>query len=152
MMVPAEFYRISIHVPTRGTTIWTKDGGFWEVISIHVPTRGTTVECPGVFGSGVISIHVPTRGTTVDKYCDKFYQHDFNPRSHEGNDSGAIKINYVSADFNPRSHEGNDKRRNRGGKGVSDFNPRSHEGNDFFDSCDLICCLISIHVPTRGTT
>ena len=34
----------------------------------------------------------------------------------------------------------------------SRFNPRSHEGNDFFNSNFWSCRIVSIHVPTRGTT
>ena len=77
---------ISIHVPTRGTTVL--DGkedvknGFQSTfpqgerhddllefvrflrISIHVPTRGTTHGTPHMSLWDAISIHVPTRGTT----------------------------------------------------------------------------------------
>ena len=57
-----------------------------------------------------------------------------------------------NANFNPRPHEGDDLR------GVPiklqcwNFNPRPHEGDDL---CTLEfdpSMLISIHVPTRGTT
>ena len=64
-MGPNNNRRVSIHVPTRGTT--DKDGiplFGWEV-SIHVPTRGTTFP---------VNIH------------DNSFQR-FNPRPHKGNDS-----------------------------------------------------------------
>ena len=78
-----------------------------------------------------ISIHVPTRGTTVSRFSFNDKLKHFNPRSHEGNDKKLIRKNIVLRDFNPRSHEGND------------FLPLSSHAH---------FPLISIHVPTRGTT
>ena len=81
-----KFWRISIHVPTRGTTRrympdpWHRafQSTFPQgerhypvfaaiskrLISIHVPTRGTTLPFQCCFSEFRISIHVPTRGTT----------------------------------------------------------------------------------------
>ena len=56
--------RISIHVPTRGTTSGIRDPQHPDKISIHVPTRGTTPPPPDPGKTVTISIHVPTRGTT----------------------------------------------------------------------------------------
>ena len=119
---------ISIHVPTRGTTIgyiFTKTASEFQStcprgarlidympylemqISIHVPTRGTTATYPVNALAGDISIHVPTRGTT---FC-------FFP--------------FIV---------------------FSDFNPRAHEGHDGYCGCKSSKLFISIHVPTRGTT
>ena len=78
----------------------------------------------------VISIHVPTRGTTIPG--SSFIHGDlyFNPRSHKGNDFSTLYQITAQNDFNPRSHKGNDYY----------FEPRAGHP------------LISIHVPTRGTT
>ena len=78
-----------------------------------------------------ISIHVPTRGTTICLSLTIPTLPNFNPRSHKGND--------LAADQEPPVLE--------------DFNPRSHKGNDLLEICqEMSGVLISIHVPTRGTT
>ena len=103
---------------------------FQKWVSIHVPTRGTTspaiIRCP-LFS---VSIHVPTRGTTgiTIELCCKIF--GFNPRSHEGNDTVHRTSHTISRCFNPRSHEGNDET----------------------IQVKTSCTLVSIHVPTRGTT
>ena len=79
---------VSIHVPTRGTTLSMADVTGEKRVSIHVPTRGTTFDSGNVetvyivfqstFPRGErpeeptmsadwlkVSIHVPTRGTTL---------------------------------------------------------------------------------------
>ena len=58
-------YAISIHVPTRGTTFAVRHYAIIIIISIHVPTRGTTIHSNRINCTVVISIPVPTRGTTV---------------------------------------------------------------------------------------
>ena len=82
------FPRVSIHAPTRGTTLIVKQTTKLKVyVSIHAPTRGTTsgadksIDIIGSFNprthtgydrqtlniSGltrIVSIHAPTRGTT----------------------------------------------------------------------------------------
>ena len=99
----------------------------------------------------------------------------FNPRSHKGNDRAMTSSVPGVQSFNPRSHKGND------GDIFNDqyfdigFNPRSHKGNDFYPPHHLPSLLkfqstfpqgerlfvylrlngtvvVSIHVPTRGTT
>ena len=72
---------------------------------------------------------MPTRGTTPEQRCSGPHVY-FNPRAHEGHDS-------VS-----RTGSGN----------RDDFNPRAHEGHDAAAAEQGISLLISIHVPTRGTT
>ena len=79
-----------------------------------------------------VSIHVPTRGTTrrlprrTKNVCC------FNPRSHEGNDCSQV---FCLMDF------------------IFCFNPRSHEGNDTQEQIKAQReIVVSIHVPTRGTT
>ena len=105
----------------------------------------------------------------------KGYDRNFNPRSHEGNDSCRTPSFPLHCHFNPRSHEGNDfhliihrhqlfkfqstfprgERLSIGQESFirsQNFNPRSHEGNDFFPPQTTLDFFISIHVPTRGTT
>ena len=121
---------ISIHVPTRGTTIVICIFYIVYAISIHVPTRGTTSFKLPSYTALLISIHVPTRGTTSARFLTVVLRIYFNPRSHEGNDFLSSSSLSFKVDFNPRSHEGNDDyHRIRGAK-----------------------LQISIHVPTRGTT
>ena len=55
---------VSIHVPTRGTTAWLDKTPLRVPVSIHVPTRGTTGLAPWTWSDNYVSIHVPTRGTT----------------------------------------------------------------------------------------
>ena len=99
---------ISIHVPTRGTTLYHAIAINYQWISIHVPTRGTTRLPLPVLHQKDISIHVPTRGTTKSGLWGFRLLRYFNPRSHEGNDMHKQKIQFVIKYFNPRSHEGND--------------------------------------------
>ena len=124
----------------------------FQRISIHVPTRGTTTE---FFDDGEgedTSIHVPTRGTTVFSFGPRLPRKDFNPRSHEGNDNCAKNFIGRERHFNPRSHEGNDRRCSKQETHWINFNPRSHEGNDDAALATSAFTGISIHVPTRGTT
>ena len=55
-------------------------------------------------------------------------------------------------DFNPRAHEGHDKRLPDLRAVPYDFNPRAHEGHDQVPLHKYLNVVISIHVPTRGTT
>ena len=108
-------------------------------ISIHVPTRGTTDVTTSLrhyilisihVPTASISIHVPTRGTTGFPLPSHPRLTNFNPRAHEGHDTK----NYVSSTL------------------TLDFNPRAHEGHDTHSQRSSDPPLISIHVPTRGTT
>ena len=78
---------------------------------------------------GLVSIHAPTRGATK-MVCRVDYRGCFNPRTHEGCDSGDAMPDIKAIGFNPRTHEG----------------------------CDTIgikhvCAYgVSIHAPTRGAT
>ena len=56
--------KVSIHAPTRGTTIGLCERGFHFCVSIHAPTRGATNAYPYLLGSIYVSIHAPTRGAT----------------------------------------------------------------------------------------
>ena len=99
---------ISIHVPTRGTTIVICIFYIVYAISIHVPTRGTTFAVRHYAIIIIISIHVPTRGTTSTITALRPSFSNFNPRSHEGNDWAVFCPPFIPDNFNPRSHEGND--------------------------------------------
>ena len=56
-------------------------------VSIHVPTRGTTAAEAQKNRDFQVSIHVPTRGTTeIELSLYPAGRTSFNPRSHEGND------------------------------------------------------------------
>ena len=57
-------YRISIHVPSWGTTGIGVGNYFNILISIHVPSWGTTVAAIIGCQLSAISIHVPSWGTT----------------------------------------------------------------------------------------
>ena len=114
----------------EGHDIWIKDHNVSPKISIHVPTRGTTCSCfwsgntisfqstcpRGArrrilleYGQYFISIHVPTRGTT-QAICNKVKMWYFNPRAHEGHDAHKLSYIVTPIDFNPRAHEGHDAR------------------------------------------
>ena len=144
-----ELARISIHVPTRGTTRLSEhtltQAGFQSTCPRGARLRRSRVTADvvdfnpraheGHDGIGYIftktasiSIHVPTRGTTV-----------------AGGILGANK------DFNPRAHEGHDGHRNvdTGNRRFQSTCPRGarRSGLGGYGRC-----AISIHVPTRGTT
>ena len=65
--------RVSIHVPTRGTTKWAETVQEIALVSIHVPTRGTTEMIEKSEKKLQVSIHVPTRGTTAIIYKFPLY-------------------------------------------------------------------------------
>ena len=120
-------------------------------ISIHVPTRGTTKKALGEKKKQIFQSTFP-RGERLFFLSQNHKKHDFNPRSHEGNDTATNISLHFPLDFNPRSHEGNDESPHAHYKKVAHFNPRSHEGNDSDSVYSSIGTMISIHVPTRGTT
>ena len=124
--------RVSIHVPTRGTTGTSSQtsaapsGTFQStfprgerlVIRLlsYIPIlfqstfpRGErhVLQIVPIIARAV-SIHVPTRGTTW-----------------------TISFGFLTG---------------------TSFNPRSHEGNDYENAFDNMALKVSIHVPTRGTT
>ena len=119
-------------------------------ISIHVPTRGTTLPCC----RRVCLLHFnpraheghDRRGATVADSGG-----DFNPRAHEGHDSDG------RASFRPYGFQSTCPRGARRCVQLSRlsavyFNPRAHEGHDFQVAYFPRFPQISIHVPTRGTT
>ena len=107
----------------------TKNSGAGWIISIHAPTRGATVKNRFGLTDGKFQSTLP-RGERRRKWKVFLVCIYFNPRSHEGSDSGTECISNAFRNFNPRSHEGSD--------GVN----------------GAIGCRvgISIHAPTRGAT
>ena len=86
-------------------------------------------------------------------FCCSLDTPDFNPRSHEGSDSGHPVSGHNLPDFNPRSHEGSDSGNSIPFSFTYHFNPRSHEGSDDGSAADSGgASVISIHAPTRGAT
>ena len=77
---------------------------------------------------------------------------NFNPRSHVGNDECFYQLFPPHQYFNPRSHVGNDSPTSIIHVSIGNFNPRSHVGNDALTPAQAIDEVISIHVPTWGTT
>ena len=172
----AQTLEVSIHVPTRGTTFFSHFFVSTDTLFQSTFPRGERLSRPcfkpllhlfqSTFPRGerrtqslmnlsksTVSIHVPTRGTTRSRCTWSAVSRCFNPRSHEGNDQSFQIFPYILNGFNPRSHEGNDQRQGRQSTIWRSFNPRSHEGNDVDeilpnDTVDMV----SIHVPTRGTT
>ena len=123
-----KYRKISIHVPTRGTTQQVQTAAPRGGISIHVPTRGTTECLAYLLDQATISIHVPTRGTTTSSSGGSTDRY-FNPRAHEGHDDGKHKRDY-------------DQR----------FQSTCPRGARHPPPVGGEILLISIHVPTRGTT
>ena len=80
--------------------------------------------------SSKISIHVPSWGTTDYRHTGSKDRKNFNPRSLVGNDS----------QYQPVL------------RSLQDFNPRSLVGNDGESSLETQIYIISIHVPSWGTT
>ena len=103
-----QIIRISIHVPSWGTTTipyfqifrsifqstfprgerrWTSRRILRGTgISIHVPSWGTTLHSETIGTLYTISIHVPSWGTTSAAVPEGKAVYDFNPRSLVGND------------------------------------------------------------------
>ena len=79
-------------------------------ISIHVPTRGTTMD-PNKVRQTVIFQSTCPRGARRP-LCPGFCEGcaNFNPRAHEGHDLSARAGISSHADFNPRAHEGHDSK------------------------------------------
>ena len=168
-------YAISIHVPTRGTTFAVRHYAIIIIISIHVPTRGTTT----ITGYGVpnykfqstfprgerrhvyerlfhlfqISIHVPTRGTTWTGLFSNCTSIHFNPRSHEGNDRIGCWKTMESKRFQstfPRGERQDEIPKNTHAMVISIHVPT--RGTTKHEIILESVLKISIHVPTRGTT
>ena len=118
-----------------------------------------------------VSIHVPTRGTTSVVYLLFHSDTGFNPRSHEGNDTGRQDLFQLLKRFQSTFPRGERLFLNHLDRVFRCFNPRSHEGNDLRQTLLFLLRTafprgerpsgtfrssyssgVSIHVPTRGTT
>ena len=125
-------------------------------VSIYVPTRGTTRQirsCTTTWKCFNPRSHEGNDATASE--INQIEVQSFNPRSHEGNDASCFFFSSADCEsFNPRSHEGNDadQSRIRSGKtGVSIHVPT--RGTTPACHGYRICFFtVSIHVPTRGTT
>ena len=106
-----------------------RDVGIRLRISIHVPTRGTT--------------HLQTEIPHWPKFQSTF------PRGERQDQDQILQKRAKFQSTFPRGER-------PGWLWYShmflNFNPRSHEGNDYFNPRFLLIYVISIHVPTRGTT
>ena len=101
----------------------------------------------------MVSIHVPTRGTTYERLETVETISGFQSTFPQGErPSPARRDLSERAGFNPRSHKGNDHESGKCAESIQCFNPRSHKGNDHVDYFCFYEFLVSIHVPTRGTT
>ena len=120
---------MSIHVPTRGTTIRLIYPTLLSPVSIHVPTRGTTRRWSG-FGQYRKFQSTCPHGARPHQSKDFSEQSSFNPRAHTGHDITTLSSGNTSGCFNPRAHTGHDGVKSRW----------------YAPHC------VSIHVPTRGTT
>ena len=147
--------RVSIHVPTRGTTISTA----WMRLSIAMfqstfPRGERRCGIRGTRRIHRVSIHVPTRGTTNPRQLFRLDQWSFNPRSREGNDSSCMCWRRAERGFNPRSREGNDTLLSVSPCYCRVFQstfPRG-ERRRSFRLVYRFLHRVSIHVPARGTT
>ena len=88
------------------------------------------VKCKNTEAPTMISIHAPTRGATLPIIRDILFSAYFNPRSYKRSDSPSLFA--LSTIFH--------------------FNPRSYKRSDLYIIINIICCVISIHAPTRGAT
>ena len=75
-------------------------------ISIHVPTRGTTVRAIEPLIGGVFQSTCP-RGARLPGRVFPAFSANFNPRAHEGHDVEHPNPTLLRH-FNPRAHEGHD--------------------------------------------
>ena len=121
--------RISIHVPTWGTTVCSLAELMYQIISIHVPTWGTTAFWFSMHQHWSISIHVPTWGTTKLKFYFQIFvefQSTFPRGERRLGYTGYVVLNKFQSTF-PRGERPAQLVQHIVGLY---FNPRSHVGND----------------------
>ena len=120
-------------------------------ISIHVPSWGTTIftrrQPPCILFQSTFP-----RGERQNEPVNLKQIDNFNPRSLVGNDHLLHHCPENIVNFNPRSLVGNDARSGDTVKFIFYFNPRSLVGNDFLSGPGPPDRRISIHVPSWGTT
>ena len=147
-LLPGGCTPISIHVPTRGTTHapapvhvsnyfnpraheghdLRKTSRLNRWIFQSTCPRGARRQVGTHIIKFVISIHVPTRGTTTALHR-RVVRLNFNPRAHEGHDVMMLCVMLTSL--------------------FQSTCPRGARPDDVVRNANII---ISIHVPTRGTT
>ena len=138
-------------MPTKGTTVIFCNVRLFLRVSIHVPTKGTTAMTVGITTVILFQSTCPRRArpSSLSFIC-KF--ESFNPRAHEGHDKVDEELEMVNFWFQstcPRRARLTTKRwRTR----QRSFNPRAHEGHDKELNTTLKRQRVSIHVPTKGTT
>ena len=166
-------------------------------VSIHVPTKGTTTLADTEYRRGGVSIHVPTKGTTSFFIKKAKRVKSFNPRAHEGHDLRQIRLRPAvcvsihvptkgtthvtlclflhfsvfqstcprrarligsSLSSSVMEFQSTCPRRARLYWGLTELKPcvfqstcprRARRLDDF---CDFYSVVVSIHVPTKGTT
>ena len=129
----------------------TSTGTSENIVSIHVPTRGTTMR---EFIVSLIPVFQSTSPQGERRCARQPYPPIlcFNPRPHKGNDCSFRVAFSKPVCFNPRPHKGNDRAGWDNPVLQRCFNPRPHKGNDLLKVHCQNSFLVSIHVPTRGTT
>ena len=144
---------VSIHVPTRGTTIYSPFTKQWFIGFNPRPHEGDDAKHQKRRMRNHVSIHVPTRGTThwglIADNTDIWFQSTSPRGGRLGREWKMYRFYWVSIHVPTRGTTpvpGNCRRRKRC------FNPRPHEGDDCDRYFDRIRQRVSIHVPTRGTT
>ena len=164
---------ISGFCPLIGNVPCTTPFDFLFVISIHVPTWGTTLSISTNLFALIFQSTFP-RGERHHQPGYHYLLHSFqstflcgerrhitrmqlttlhfNPRSRVGNDGWSYSDRICDRDFNPHSCVGNDTKCEKKLRSYPDFNPRSLVGNDDFYEEAAALYLISIHVPSWGTT
>ncbi len=143
---------ISIHVPSWGTTIFTRRQPPCILFQSTFPRGERQLQSMSMTGTKRISIHVPSWGTTgFNRHGYVLFLY-FNPRSLVGNDRSSNIQTHLHRDFNPRSLVGNDETAGAGraGKSISIHVPSW--GTTMVSGWSECCSTISIHVPSWGTT
>ena len=77
-------------------------------LSIHVPTRGATIFKFRFRIVFLLSIHAPTRGATVKTRMSHTLNLSFNPRSYKRSDATNSSATSKIRTFNPRSYKRSD--------------------------------------------
>jgi len=104
---------VSTHAPTKGATTTEGHNNPGHKVSTHAPTKGATfadliVSKGSMFqptrprrarriadlhnGTNGVSTHAPTKGATLDYNISTFCTFCFNPRAHEGRDTGKLSF------------------------------------------------------------
>ena len=99
-----------------------------------------------------ISILAPTRGATYTRKNVSLSTRLFQSSLPRGERPQTALAGIPTTYFNPRSHEGSDSGSLGSNAGAMDFNPRSHEGSDVATVAFALQIRISILAPTRGAT